>query len=427
MYLMAKDEPVLKIEDGKCQVLRLELLPFSIRKEHVSLEDFYGNWMNERAIQLSRTNSKMILNSLRVSQTNAYAICKACHGLSLTDMYWFKDEEDKITWSDINLFKNDISKGMASTALVGDALKEKGKIHTPELTTQGVTAKAWVKDSGKTYLYKIGRKELAASAILDTLGFNHVKYEKVTGEELDKVVTVQRKEQIEALGEEVVKCELIASEDRSMVNFEDYQLYCENHGKNVYDETFALDRKHYLEMQIADYVLNNIDRHAANWGYFMDNSSGEVLSLYPLLDHDHAFSDVEGMMSQTTEQSMDLSTAALLAQSELHADLPGLLLMECPDGLDDTEWESVQRRAISLHENCRIYENILATGYQPTWDLIENIRLLERASGTEVTLTEIIAKNNAGIECSGEERAIIEGLREQVIEEDMLQYIEEEV
>ncbi len=427
IYLMAKDVPVLKIEDGKCNILRPELLPFSLRKEQVSIEDFYGNWINGRAIQLSRTNSKMILNSVRVSQTNAYAICKACHGLSLTDMYWFKDEKDTISWSDINLFKNEISRGMAATALVGDALKEKGKIHTPELTTQGVTAKAWVKASGKTFLYKIGRKELAASVILDTLGFSHVKYEKVVGEELNKVVTLQRKEQITALGEEVVKCELLATEDRSMVNFEDFQMYCECHGKNVFYETLSLDRKHYLEMQIADYVLNNVDRHTANWGYFMDNETGELRSLYPLLDHDHAFSDVEGMLSQTTEQTMDLFTAALLAQSELHVDLSALLLMKCPEGLKVNEWEAVQNRVVALQENCRIYENILETGYNPTWRLIENIRELQISVGNEVVLQKIIEKNDLGIDCSEIERAIIEELKEQIREADIVEAIEAEV
>ena len=175
-----------------------------------------------------------------------------------------------------DLFDNDISKGMASTALVGDALWETGKIHTPEYTTQGVTAKAWVKKEGKTFLYKVARKDLAASLILDVLGFYHVRYEKVTGEELEMVVSSRRKEQIEALGEIVVKCELLTSEDVFMVNFEDYQTYCENHGMDVYEETVRLDNRHYLEMHIADYILNNIDRHTANWGYFMDNESIKI-------------------------------------------------------------------------------------------------------------------------------------------------------
>lgn len=350
IYLMAKDIPVLKTEGGKCKVLREDLLPFNIRKQDVTLDDFYGNWMNSRAIQLSRTNSKMILNSVRVSQSNAYAICKACHGLSLTDMYWFKEEESDLTWKEVNLYHNPISKAMASTALVGDVLRETGKIHTPELTTQGVTAKAWVKNEGETWLYKIGKKELAASEILDALQIRHVKYEKVVSDELDRVVTPERKEMIEALGEEVVKCKLITDEEKSMVNFEDFQIYCENQGLNVFQEIFSLDRRHYLEMQVADYIMNNVDRHAANWGFFMDNNTGNIVGLYPLLDHDHAFSDVEGMLSLTTEQEMNLLTAAMLGQAELQIDLAPILKMSCPEGLSVKEWEAVKNRTVKLLE-----------------------------------------------------------------------------
>lgn len=414
ILLMAKNIPVLKIHDGKCEVLCPELLPYSIRKENISVEDFYGNWINGRAIQLSRTNSKMILNSVRVSQSNAYAICKACYGLSFSDMYWFKNEEDDITWEAINLFENEISKGMATTALVGDVLRENGKIHTPELTTQGVTAKAWVKDAGNTFLYKIGRKELAASKILDILGFDHVKYEEVVNGELEKVVTPMRKEQIDALGEKVVKCKLLTSEDYSMVNFEDYQIYCENHGKNVYQETLQLDKKRYLEMQVADYILNNVDRHIANWGYLMENQTGKLLCLYPLLDHDHAFSDVEGMLSQTTEEQLDLYTAALIAQSELQCDLSPIGLLECPDGLNEDEWRAVVQRTKKLEQSNRIYCDILNTGYHPTWTMIENIQRIESIRGEEISLLHIIEKYNTGNTCNDEEIAIIEELKNSV-------------
>ena len=269
------------------------------------------------------------------------------------------EEEKELVWSEVSLFRNDISRGMASTALVGDVLRERGRIHTPELTTQGVAAKAWVRKGQELYLYKIGKKELAASAVLDTLGFAHVPYQKVEGEELDRVVTARRKERIRALDERVVKCRLIASEEHSMVSFEDFQIYCQENGKNVFEETLALDRLHYLEMQIADYILNNIDRHGANWGFFMDNETGRLEKLYPLMDHDQAFSDVEGMRSQTTEQNLDLETAALLAQTELHADLGRILQMAQPEGISEKQWAQVQRRAAELDERCRIYESEL--------------------------------------------------------------------
>lgn len=414
IYLMAKDIPVLKTEGGKCKVLREDLLPFNIRKQDVTLDDFYGNWMNSRAIQLSRTNSKMILNSVRVSQSNAYAICKACHGLSLTDMYWFKEEESDLTWKEVNLYHNPISKAMASTALVGDVLRETGKIHTPELTTQGVTAKAWVKNEGETWLYKIGKKELAASEILDALQIRHVKYEKVVSDELDRVVTPERKEMIEALGEEVVKCKLITDEEKSMVNFEDFQIYCENQGLNVFQEIFSLDRRHYLEMQVADYIMNNVDRHAANWGFFMDNNTGNIVGLYPLLDHDHAFSDVEGMLSLTTEQEMNLLTAAMLGQAELQIDLEPILKMSCPEGLSVKEWEAVKNRTVNLKEKTRIYLNILQSGYEATWALVNEMENLKRIEGKEVTLQEVVEKYNSGVSCNEVENKIIKELLEQL-------------
>ena len=353
MYLMAKDTPILKVEQDGCTVLVKELLPFSLRKEQVTLEDFYGMWISNRAMQLSRTNGKMILNSLRVSQTNAFKICMACHGLSLSDMYWLKEEDEPLTWDKVNLYQNDISSGMASTALVGEALHEYGKIHTPELTTQGMAAKAWVRRGGKLYLYKIGKKELAASAILDALGFSHVPYQKVEGAELDRVVSPERKQRILDWDERVVKCELIASPEYSMVSFEDFQMYCQYEGKNVFEETLRLDRGHYLEMQIADYILNNIDRHGANWGFFMDNETGKLLRLYPLLDHDQAFSDVEGMKSQTTQEDLDLEMAALLAQTELYADVEAICRLPRPEGISEKGWERVKMRVERLQENLR--------------------------------------------------------------------------
>ena len=35
-------------------------------------------------------------------------------------MYWLREEEEELTWDEVNLFQNDISKGMASTALLAE-------------------------------------------------------------------------------------------------------------------------------------------------------------------------------------------------------------------------------------------------------------------------------------------------------------------
>ena len=56
-------------------------------------------------------------------------------------------------------------------------------------------------------------------------------------------------------------------------------------------------------MQIADYILGNEDRHGANFGFFMDNRSGKLQGLYPLMDRGHAFSEDGDISSQTSEHS----------------------------------------------------------------------------------------------------------------------------
>lgn len=74
-----------------------------------------------------------------------------------------------------------------------------------ELTTQGISAKAWIRKENDLYLYKIGRREVPASQILDALGIEHVNYYVVEGEELKEVASDDKQEQIELWNEKVVK------------------------------------------------------------------------------------------------------------------------------------------------------------------------------------------------------------------------------
>ena len=135
-----------------------------------------------------------------------------------------------------------------------------------------------------------------------------------------------------------------------MVSFEDFQLYCQANGKDAFDEVLRLDRRRYLEMQIADYILNNIDRHGANWGFFMDNASGKITGFCPLFDHDHAFAGHENVMSQTTEEPVLLYDAAAEAQKELNLDLSALDNMEKPKLLSKKQWDEVLERKKRLEK-----------------------------------------------------------------------------
>ena len=119
-------------------------------------------------------------------------------------------------------------------------------------------------------------------------------------------------------------------------------------GNNIEKEAEKLDRKAYLEMQVADYILNNNDRHEQNWGFLMENTSGKLVGYCPLFDHDHTFGDDRNVMSQTTDEIVSLYDSAVLAQKELRIDFSGLEGMQKPELLSEKQWEGVLERAEEL-------------------------------------------------------------------------------
>lgn len=366
MRLMLKDCCVLNIsENGVCEILDFHRLPFALRREGILFPEFV-EWAINRTLSISRSYAKELLNFLRLPQTNGYEICKVCRGLTLEDSYWIKQEEDEKSWEEVNLFQNELSLFLAELALSGSISREtraeretlydpiprrRLKIHTPELTTLGASAKGWIRGKDGLYLHKVGKYELAASQILEVLKIPHILYEESEKEELSAYITKERKEWLEGVGEKMVKSRLFTNEAYSLVTFEEFSVFCGFYGRNPYIEAEKLDRKAYLEMQVADYLLNNDDRHGQNWGFFMENSTGKLTGYCPLFDHDHAFSKSQKVMSQTTKEPVPLEEAAIEAQKELKLALSPLFDMEKPPYLEETKWEEVLERGRKLRQS----------------------------------------------------------------------------
>lgn len=350
MQLLLKNEPLLDIkENGTCKIHDMNRLPFSLRKEDVSFVDFI-EWAANRTLSIGRSNAKEILNTLRLSQTNRYAVCKACRGLSLEDSYWIWQEGDEKTWEEINLFHNPLSLFVTEVSLSGTNVHysakagERKNIHTPELTTLGASAKGWIRQEDSLFLHKVGKYEIPADQILTVLDIPHIHYSVSDRQEICSYLTEERRQWIEGVGEAVVHSQLFTSEDIALVTFEEFQIFCSNYGLNPYEEASAMDREAYLKMQIADYILNNNDRHEQNWGFLMENDTGKLIGYCPLFDHDHSFVNYENVMSQTTEAEMTLREAAVRAQRELGLDLSGLWQAERPQYLSESQWDAVLTR-----------------------------------------------------------------------------------
>ena len=360
-YIMLKDIPVLEIEDYRCTILNYELLPISLRYPDVNYDDVMHGWTENRTMSIGRTNAKKLLAGFRISQSNPYMIARLFHFASLSDCYWMKDAEETFTWEQVSLFENPWEKAVTSTALLGTnqtfhTLVQ--EVHTPEFTAQGMAAKAWIREADGLYLYKVGKKELPASGILDALHIPHVSYIEAENRSLEKIADRNHIEKIYKSGEKIVKCRIISSEETALVPWEDFQVYCSYHDKNEYDMVKEMDATNYYKMQIADYILGNEDRHGANFGFYMDNRSGKLQGLYPLMDHDHAFSEDEDIPSQTSEQDETLQQAAYKAMNHAQVSFDNVLAMKKPEDLGDTQWKAVLGRCRELHQRMGMEEQL---------------------------------------------------------------------
>lgn len=333
-------------KDGSIMIYEEKLLPFSLQKEDLTYEDFFFNWLSVRPLSIGRTNAKAILNNAGIPQ-NSLTIARICHGMNLSDCYWVKEREEDTSWDKDNLYDHDMDPLYADTALTGKSHHlSKDKFHTPELTAQGVSAKCWIKENDGIYLYKVGRKELPASEILDVLGIDHVHYEKA--EQLKEYLSKDRIKKIEDVGEIIVRSKLITNQQQGIIPFEEFAVWCANQEiDDEYEEAKRRDEKSYYEMQIADYILNNSDRHVGNWGFYFDVEENKLQGMYPLMDHDHSFDEEETLMSQTNE-GKTLLEAARIAQAQLNLPVKDILEIPKPEYLMDNEWEQVRKRVMML-------------------------------------------------------------------------------
>ncbi|MCP1110862.1 hypothetical protein M2150_001741 [Lachnospiraceae bacterium PM6-15] len=356
--LMLKNDPLLNIhDDGTIAVIDFDRLPFALRIPQLSSAQ-YKDWVSLRALQLDRQHAKDIINRYRLPQYDKYRIAKACRGFSLTDSYWIRDEMDTITWEDRNLFHNDLSLSIVETSLSGKLSKTSYRIEgneiiheiSPELTTWGVNAKAWIKETDGLYLHKIGINEVGASVIIDMLGLEHIKYQLSTAEQIDKYLSTEVKTWLTGVGEAIVNSKLFTSENLSFVSFDEFSTFCSYYDIDPIDQAIKYDARIYYEMQIIDYILNNPDRHGQNWGFYMDANTGKLVRMALHFDHDRAFNRNIEIMSLTSKEPMLLRDAALDALSHVRIPLENIRNGKRPPTVTEKQWQGVQERVQILDQ-----------------------------------------------------------------------------
>ena len=81
-------------------------------------------------------------------------------------------------------------------------------------------------------------------------------------------------------GLQVSRSHLLTNLEYSIVSREAFEIYAVNHDVNPMDYILNLDAYSYYMMNILDYLVGNTDRHWGNWGFLVDNRTGQTAASY---------------------------------------------------------------------------------------------------------------------------------------------------
>ncbi|MGE9942093.1 hypothetical protein ACQRBH_11025 [Bariatricus sp. SGI.161] len=316
--IMHGERKVASIDtQGRCTVFDQDFMPYNLYLEDggEELDTFINNlanfyfWCASRVLTLDREYAKELLNSIGATQASTdkerAQVALSYHCLSLTDIYWVKREEEKITFREINLFENHLSNAFVDVALRGRQMTiENSHLIADDLSTNGSFPKAWLRKNNTFWLLKDGgslavENEILASKICQC---NQVVYSE------------------KLFDGTLVSCsKIMTSLKYSLVSREAFEVFALNQNMNALDYILELDGYSYYMMNILDYLIGNTDRHWGNWGLLVRNSDNQPERLYDLMDFNKAFSAydrIEGANCLTTDSKKCTQKEAALAAVE---------------------------------------------------------------------------------------------------------------
>lgn len=289
--------------NGKAKIYKTNFMPYDLYLEEddendidilINNLDVFYHWCASRVLSLDRKYAKDILNSIGVSQAvtdrDRANISLSYHCVSLTDVYWVKKSDEKVTFEELNLYDNTLNEAIVELSLKGRQMTVTNEELAPDLSTKGLFPKAWIRTNEGFKLLKDGSKEivereLLASKICQNFDVPQVIYKENFYD-----------------GEIVTESKIVTSKTYSIVSKMAFDIYACNFDLDTLEVCKEIDPVTYYGMNILDYLTGNTDRHPENWGFLIDNKTNKYISLYPIMDFNqcfHSYDNLEGSICQT--------------------------------------------------------------------------------------------------------------------------------
>lgn len=256
---------------GKLHILDEKHLPLFLK----NFSDLHA-WLESRAIDRHRANSRLLKKALRLTERDDVSTVLAVHAATITDRYWIRTIGSPLTYADIR-FDSDYFSNLAlhgsydSFNRAASACSTK----TPELTNIGSFEKCWKLKDGRWWLCKTASSEELFSELF--------VYE--LGKRLGMQMAECRR------GNHVLQSldftnagEVILEHASSFMGDNDDYEDVITALRDICPQAIP----DYIRMIFLDTITANPDRHTANFGLLRDASSGDLLGLAPLFDHNMA-------------------------------------------------------------------------------------------------------------------------------------------
>lgn len=253
-------------------------------------------WIKSRKAPRNRKYSKNVLQSVGDSD-NPLNYADFTYALSLNDAYWIENSMTPAKWDEINLYNHPLDGMLKMVAFTGYSLKpNRRRINSPEPTTNGAQKKCWENRNDGIYLIKANENaypnttdgrgpavsEYMSSLIADVMEIDHVRYdlEHYKSHFTNKVETA-------------CVCKSFTSENEGFCNA---ATYFKQKGIDIseiddlspieqHKLAKAFGKEKYADMMVFDAFVVNQDRHYGNFGYMVDNNTGEFLRPAPIFDN----------------------------------------------------------------------------------------------------------------------------------------------
>jgi hypothetical protein len=270
---------VLKVGEVSCQ----EHVPLGITVKNGQIDrTALNNWWKERSIPDTRLGLREALMILGVSSPQQ--LLGKSHGLSLSDQYWIKPKDKKLTWAEVNFFDNHFSEDVGDVLFGRSPKSKKLNLISPDSTSNGWLKKKWAIADGKPWLLKGGSQpfkqepfnEVIASSIMRRLGVPHVPYTlNLVGSEPLSVCQDFITKDTELVSAWHIR--LSGEKSGSMSEYQHFLNCCETLG--IPGVKKSVDR-----MLTVDFLIANEDRHFYNFGAIRNAETLKWLCPAPIFD-----------------------------------------------------------------------------------------------------------------------------------------------